>query len=234
MDKDTQQNVQPTPPFDDTNDKTPEIGGGLPVIQYWAEHTLSPEGPKLWKALFHKSACLSCSWGTGGHKGGFTNEVGEKLQRCMKSVEAISAEIQPPVPTHFFEKHNINELQQLTSLEADRLGRLSFPVILRSGTSHYERISWSEIYEIAEAAFRKPPERVAAYSSGRSSNEAAYLLQLMIRALGSNNLAECSDLCHGPSTFGLKQMFGTNTSMVSLENLKKADCVVLAGAKSIP
>lgn len=232
MDADAQQYVQPTPPFDDMNDNTPEIGGGLPVIQYWAEHTLSPEGPKLWKTLLHKSACLSCSWGTGGQKGGFTNEEGEKLQRCMKSVEAISAEIQPPIPIHFFDKHSINELQQLTSLEADRLGRLSFPVILRAGASHYERISWEEIYEIAETALSQPPERVASYSSGRSSNEAAYLLQLMIRALGSNNLADCSDLCHAPSTFGLKQMFGTNTSMVSLENLKKADCVVLAGSNS--
>ncbi len=86
-------NPQSKPPFDETNEDTPEIGGGIPVIEYWAKHTLSPEGPKLWQTLFHHSACLSCSWGTGGQKGGFTNEVGEKLQRCMKSVEAISAEI---------------------------------------------------------------------------------------------------------------------------------------------
>ena len=232
MDAESQQNVQPTPPFDEKNEKTPDIGGGLPVIEYWAEHTLSPEGPKLWKTLLHKSACLSCSWGTGGQKGGFTNEVGEKLQRCMKSVEAISAEIKPPVSHHLFEQHSVDELQQLTSLEADRLGRLSFPVILREGKSHYDRISWDEIYAIAQTAFRKTPERVASYSSGRSSNEAAFLLQLMMRTLGSNNLADCSDLCHAPSTTGLNQMFGTRTSVVSLENLKKADCVVLAGSNS--
>ena len=86
--------------------------------------------------------------------------------------------------------------------------------------------------KIAEKAFRKSPDRVASYSSGRSSNEAAFLLQLMMRSLGSNNLADCSDLCHAPSTFGLKQMFGTNTSVVSLESLKHSDCVVLAGANS--
>lgn len=214
------------------NEETPEIGGGLPVIAYWAEHTLSPEGAKLWKTLLHKSACLSCSWGTGGQKGGFTNETGEKLQRCMKSVEAISAEIQPPISKHFFDRQSISQLQQLTSLEADRLGRWSYPVILRRGKSYYERISWTEVYQIATAALKKKPERVASYSSGRSSNEAAYILQLMIRALGSNNLADCSDLCHAPSTFGLKQMFGNGTSMVSLENLKQADCVVLAGSNS--
>ncbi|MBD2087523.1 FdhF/YdeP family oxidoreductase [Coleofasciculus sp. FACHB-542] len=211
---------------------TPEMGGGLPVVQYWAEHTLSPEGPKLWQTLLHKSACLSCAWGTGGQKGGFANELGETMQRCAKSVEAISAELQPAVSTHFFERHSIAELQQLTSLEADRLGRLSFPVILREGKSHYERISWDEIYEIGEAGFRKSPERIASYSSGRSSNEAAYLLQLMMRSLGSNHLADCFDLCHVPSTVGLKQMFGSGTSMVSLDSLKKAECVVLIGSNA--
>lgn len=210
----------------------PDIGGGPPIIQYWAEHTLSPQGPKLWKTLLHHSSCLSCAWGTGGQKGGFTNEEGEKLQRCMKSVEAITAEIMPPVADGFFAQYSIAELQKLTSLEADRLGRLSYPVILRAGSDRYERISWDEIYQIAEAAFRHPPERVASYSSGRSSNEAAYLLQLMIRTLGSNNLADCSDLCHAPSTVALKQVFGTNTSIVSLDSLKHADCVVLIGANS--
>lgn len=217
------------PALNGKSHNAPDMGGGFSIIQYWAEHTLSPEAPQLWKALLHKSACLSCAWGTGGQKGGFTNEAGEKLQRCMKSVESISAEIQPPVPNHVFAR-SITELQQLTSYEADRLGRLNLPMILRAGKTNYERISWEEIYAIATSAFAKPAQRVASYSSGRSSNEAAYLLQLMIRAMGSNNLADCSDLCHAPSTVGLKQVFGTSTSMVSLESLKKADCVVLSGS----
>jgi molybdopterin-dependent oxidoreductase alpha subunit len=221
---------QPIPPFHEKNAETPAIGGGLPVIEYWAEHTLSSEGPALWKTLLHKSACLSCSWGTGGQKGGFTNEVGEKVQRCMKSVEAISAELKPGIPTGFFERYSISQLQQLDSRSADRLGRLSYPVILRAGQSHYERISWSEALDIATAAFQKVPERVASYSSGRSSNESAYILQLMIRALGSNNLADCSDLCHAPSTTALNKVLGTRTSVVSLESLKEADCVVLVGS----
>ncbi|MBD3881445.1 FdhF/YdeP family oxidoreductase [Phormidium tenue FACHB-886] len=214
------------------NPNSPAMGGGLPIIEYWAAHTLSPEAPKLWQTLLHNSACLSCAWGTGGQKGGFTNEDGEKLQRCAKSVEAISAEIMPAVPDDFFANYSIAELQQLSSLEADRLGRLSYPVILRAGSDRYERISWEEIYQLTEAGFRKPPERVASYSSGRSSNEAAYLLQLMLRTLGTNNLADCSDLCHAPSTVGLKQVFGTSTSIVSLESLKQSDCVVLIGSNA--
>ncbi|MBR8836784.1 MAG: FdhF/YdeP family oxidoreductase [Stigonema ocellatum SAG 48.90 = DSM 106950] len=215
-----------------TDKQKPTMGGGMPIVGYWAEKTLTPEGLLLWKTLFHKSACLSCAWGTGGQKGGFRNEDGETLQRCAKSVEAIASELLEPVPVHFFAKHSLNYLKKLTSQEADKLGRLSFPVILRKGKSYYERISWSEIYQIAEASFSKKSERIASYSSGRSSNEAAYLLQLMMRALGSNNLADCSDLCHAASTVGLKEMFGSGTSMVSLEDLKKSDCVVLIGSNA--
>ena len=216
-------------PENNSNSKT---GGGLPVIQYWVEKTLSPQGLKLWQTLNHKSACLSCAWGTGGQKGGFVNEAGEYLQRCAKSVEAIAAELQPGIKQDFFQKYSISELQKLTSQECDKLGRLTYPLILRSGSSHYQRISWEEVYQIAEKAFSLVPEKIASYSSGRSSNEAAYLLQLLMRSLGSNNLADCSDLCHAPSTIGLKKVFGSGTSMVSLEDLKHTDCIVLIGSNA--
>lgn len=208
------------------------IGGGLPVIQQWANYTLTPQGPKLWQTLFHKSACLSCAWGTGGQKGGFSNELEEPLQRCAKSVEAIKSELQPAVKHHIFQDRTLAQLQQLTSHEADRLGRLSTPLILRAGQSHYEPIAWDEVYDLVESAFRQPPERVASYSSGRSSNEAAFLLQLMLRAMGSNNLADCSDLCHRASAVGLKAVFGTGTSLVSLASLRESDCVVLIGSNA--
>jgi molybdopterin-dependent oxidoreductase alpha subunit len=232
MDSETQPKVQSSTDAEPKNFQTPSLGGGMPVIQYWAEHTLSSDGSQIWKTLLRKSACLSCAWGTGGQKGGFVNEEGETLQRCAKSVEAIAAELKPAIPPEVFAQRTISELQQLTSQEADQLGRLSFPMILRAGSQHYERIGWDEVFMIAEASFRKPAERVASYSSGRSSNEAAYLLQLMLRALGSNNLADCSDLCHVPSTTGLKQMFGSGTSMVSLTDLKQSDCVVLLGSNA--
>jgi molybdopterin-dependent oxidoreductase alpha subunit len=210
----------------------PDQGGGWPLIDGWARATLSPQGPRLWQTLNHRSACLSCAWGTGGQHGGFRDELGEPLQRCLKSVEAIMAELQPAVPDGVFASRSLAELQQLSSLEADRLGRLSHPLLLREGRSHYERIGWDDVFAIAEAAFRAPPERVASYSSGRSSNEAAYLLQLLLRALGSNNLADCSDLCHAPSTVGLNAVFGSGTSMVSLASLQQADAVVLVGSNA--
>jgi molybdopterin-dependent oxidoreductase alpha subunit len=180
----------------------------------------------------HKSACLSCAWGTGGQKGGFVNEDGEVLQRCAKSVEAIASELQDPISPDFFQTYNIDRLQQLDSEAANNLGRWSYPVIFRAGNNYYERISRAEIDSIAGRAFRQPPTRIASYSSGRSSNEAAFLLQLMLRSIGSNNLADCSDLCHSASTVALRDTFGSGTSMVSLEGLKQSDCVVLVGSNA--
>ncbi|MFN7900554.1 MAG: molybdopterin-dependent oxidoreductase, partial [Synechococcaceae cyanobacterium] len=208
-------------------------GGGWPLIDGWARATLSPSGIGLWRTLNHKSACLSCAWGTGGQNGGFRDELGEPLQRCLKSVEAIQAELLPAVPREVFAGSSLQALRQLDSRACDRLGRLDRPLILRQGQEHYTPISWEEVHALTAGAFRTPPpQRVATYSSGRSSNEAAFLLQLLLRALGSNNLADCSDLCHAPSTVGLTQVFGSGTSMVSLESLQQADCVVLVGSNA--
>jgi molybdopterin-dependent oxidoreductase alpha subunit len=210
----------------------PSSGGGWPLIDGWARATLSPGGGRLWQTLNHKSACLSCAWGTGGQNGGFRDELGEPLQRCLKSVEAIAAELQPAVDPAVFAGRCLHQLQQLSSAACDRLGRLDRPLIRREGKAHYEPIGWEEVFPLLESAFRCPPERLASYSSGRSSNEAAYLLQLMLRALGSNNLADCSDLCHAPSSVGLRQALGSGTSNVNLEGLQQADCVVLVGSNA--
>ena len=210
----------------------PSVGGGWPLIDGWARASLSASGLRLWQTLNHRSACLSCAWGTGGQNGGFRDELGEPLQRCLKSVEAISAELQPAVPDAVFAGRSLRQLQALESYACDRLGRLSRPLIRREGRDHYEPIGWEEVLDLAAAALARPPQRVASYSSGRSSNEAAYLLQLVLRALGSNNLADCSDLCHAPSTVALNRAFGSGTSMVSLESLQQADCVVLVGSNA--
>lgn len=208
-------------------------GGGWPVIDGWARATVSPGGPRLWQTLTHRSACLSCAWGTGGQNGGFRDELGEPLQRCLKSVEAIQAELMAAVPPQVFAGRTLSELQQLSSYDCDRLGRLDRPLLLREGRSHYEPIAWEDVHALVADAFRSPaPERVASYSSGRSSNEAAFLLQLLLRALGSGNLADCSDLCHAPSTVALHRIFGSGTSMVNLEGLQQADCVVLVGSNA--
>ena len=208
-------------------------GGGWSVISGWGRATFSRRGKRLWQTLNHKSACLSCAWGTGGQNGGFRDELGEPLQRCIKSVEAIRSELQSAVPRSIFDCKSLTELQQLDSSSCDQLGRLDRPLIKKIGQDYYEPISWGEVYQILSNAFKtSAPERLASYSSGRSSNEAAYLLQLLMRARGSNNLADCSDLCHAPSSVGLTRVFGSGTSNVNLESLRQADAVVLVGSNA--
>ena len=208
-------------------------GGGWSVITGWVRATLSRKGKKLWQILNHKSACLSCAWGTGGQNGGFQDELGEPFQRCIKSVEAIRSELDPAVPHSVFNRRSLADLQQLDSSSCDRLGRLERPLIKREGRDFYEPIHWNEVYSILSAVFKSSaPERLASYSSGRSSNEAAYLLQLLMRARGSNNLADCSDLCHAPSSVALTSVFGSGTSNVNLESLRQADGVVLVGSNA--
>lgn len=208
-------------------------GGGWSVITGWGRATFSRKGKRLWQTLNHKSACLSCAWGTGGQNGGFRDELGEPFQRCIKSVEAIRAELQPAVSRSLFDRRSLEQLQQLDSASCDRLGRLDRPMIQRAGHDFYEPISWDEVHDLLADAFKtSTPERLASYSSGRSSNEAAYLLQLLMRARGSNNLADCSDLCHAPSSVGLTRVFGSGTSNVSLESLRQADGVVLVGSNA--
>ena len=107
---------EPIPADSAAEPGTPTVGGGWPVIDGWAKASLSLQGPLLWSTLLHKSACLSCAWGTGGQNGGFSDELGEPLQRCLKSVEAISAELQAAVPKGLFGQRSIAQLQQLSSL----------------------------------------------------------------------------------------------------------------------
>ena len=202
-----------------------EQGGGWPVVRYWAENLLQPSGPALAEKIFHPHACKSCAWGTKG----FRDELGRPLQRCAKGIEAEIGDLQDP--TAFHQTHTISQLAQLTPYEAEHLGRLSQPLLYRAGDDRYQPIGWEAVYDlITQSLSSHAPHQAGSYSSGRGSNEAAFALQLMMRQYGSPHLADCSDLCHVPSTRGLSRMFGTGTSQVELADLHKCSCVVLAGS----
>jgi anaerobic selenocysteine-containing dehydrogenase len=148
-------------------------------------------------------------------------------------VELIGTELQAAVPPEVFAGRRHADLQQLNSADCDRLGRLDRPLIRCDGSAHHTPIGWDEVHALkADAFHRADPARRASNSSGRSSNGAAFLVQLLLRALGSNNLADCSDLSHAPSTIGLTQVFGSGTSMVNLESLQQADGAVLVGSNA--
>lgn len=189
-------------------------------------------GPlRLLKRMNSRNACKTCAVGMGGMKGGMVNEAGHWPEVCKKSLQAQVADMIGALPADYFEKHSIADLEKLTPKEAEDAGRLSYPVVLEKGASHFKPITWEAALKHIESAMKgTTPERTAFYSSGRSSNEAAFLLQAFARVYGTNNVMNCSYYCHQASGVALKMAFGTGTATVELEDLTRCDLVVLLGA----
>ncbi len=181
--------------------------------------------------MLSKNACKTCAYGMGGQAGGMRNEAGSFPEFCKKSVQAMAADMQPPIPDDFFDRHSVDELAKLSSRELENLGRLSYPVALNHGDTHYRRVDWNDALNNTAAAMRQTdPRRSFFYASGRSSNEAAFLLQWLARVYGTNNVHNCSYYCHQASGVGLDASIGSTTATVTLDDVHSADFVMLIGA----
>jgi molybdopterin-dependent oxidoreductase alpha subunit len=211
-------------------DKPRVIGGGPKKVLY----TLATVGRigvgKAAKALTAKNTCKACAYGMGGQNGGMTNELGEFPSICNKSVQAQSTDIQPGIPHAIFD-HSIADLQELSGREMERLGRLNTPIYKATGSDRYAPVEWD--WAIAHAAARlkaTDPDRTFFYSSGRSSNEAGFVFQLLARVYGTNNVNNCSYYCHQATSEGLATTIGKGTASVELEDLTGADLIFVIGA----
>ena len=211
-------------------DRPQVVGGGARKVLY----TLATVGRigvgKAAKALTAKNTCKACAYGMGGQKGGMTNELGEFPSVCNKSVQAQSTDIQPPIPLEIF-AHPIAELQELSGREMERLGRLNTPIYKAAGSDRYAPVEWD--WAMAQAAARlkaTDPSRSFFYSSGRSSNEAGFVFQLLARAFGTNNVNNCSYYCHQATSEGLATTIGKGTATVELADLTGADLIFVIGA----
>ena len=206
------------------------IGGGAKKVLYTLETVGRIGVGKAAKALNGKNTCKACGLGMGGQKGGMTNEAGEFPSVCNKSVQAQSTDIQPPIPREIFE-HPIPELRALSGREIEHLGRLGFPIHKPAGSDRYQPIGWDAALDrIAERLRETDPDRSFFYSSGRSSNEAGFLFQLLARLYGTNNVTNCSFYCHQATGVALGSTIGTGTSTVELADLGKCDLVLVIGA----
>ena len=207
-------------------------GGGWPAIRYSFKMAAKAGGvSKLYQALRQPNTCKTCAFGMGGVKGGMVNELGQRLQVCKKSFQAQSQDLLPAIPLTFFRQTPIEVFQKMTGRELEALGRLSTPLFLTEGASHFEVLTWFQALDkLLEKWQTATPERTFFYTSGRSSMEAAYLIQLLAREWGTNNINNCSYYCHQASGVGLAQSLGGGTSTVVLEDLRKSDLVVLIGA----
>jgi len=122
-------------------------------------------------------------------------------------------------------------MEGMTSAELERVGRVAFPMATEPGDTHFRRISWEEALDRSGDALRRAgPDRSFFYSSGRASNEAAFLLQVVGRAFGTNNIHNCSFYCHAASSVALKEIYGSATASVTLADLDHADLAVVVGA----
>ena len=186
---------------------------------------------KLYKRMRSKNACKTCAYGMGGQRGGMVNEAGSFPEVCKKSLQAQAGDMQAAIDESFFRDHSIKELESWSSLQMEAAGRLAFPIAWREGETHFRRVSWDEALDrVAADLLRAPREATFFYGSGRSSNEAAFLMQTLARAYGTANIHNCSFYCHQASGVALSQIIGSSTSTLVLDDLDKADVAIVAGA----
>ncbi len=205
-----------------------KAGGGIKKVLATLKVARDSGWRPTTKALTSNNTCKACGLGMGGQAGGMTNELGEFPSVCNKSVQAQSSDLQAPIPEAVF-RHTIEELGELTEREMNSLGRLNTP--LQKVGDRLQPIDWPSALARAVAWFGDAdPERSFFYSSGRSSNEAGFILQLFARLYGTNNVNNCSYYCHQATSEALQSSVGTGTATIELSDLKGADCIFVVGA----
>lgn len=208
----------------------PVVGGGAKKVLYALKTATRIGLDNTAKALTAKNACKACALGMGGQKGGMTNEAGEFPSVCNKSIQAQSTDIQPGIPPEVID-HSLSDLRELDGHELEHLGRLAFPIYKAAGSDRYVPVDWDFALDLAVQRFAATkPERSFFYSSGRSSNEAGFVLQLLARLYGTNNVNNCSYYCHQATGVGLDSTIGTGTATVEMEDLDRCDFILVIGA----
>ncbi len=204
--------------------------GGWHAIGYTFKKAREAGFLRLWRAMRSKNACKTCALGMGGQAGGMVNEAGHFPEVCKKSLQAMVADLQGAITPEFWQTYSIAQLQAFSPRELESCGRLTQPVLYEPGSQYYRPISWDEaLARIAAKLKAVAPRETFWYFSGRSSNEAGFLLQLFARIYGTNNVNNCSFYCHQASGVGLTAVTGSGTATVALEDLDHTDCVFVIG-----
>jgi len=210
--------------------RRPRGGGGWPAIRYVLDIARRVGPRRLWGAMRSRNACKTCALGMGGQAGAMRNESGHWPEVCKKSLQAMAADMQDGIRPEFFERYSLSELRTLSPRELESLGRIVNPLLAEAGATHYRTIEWDEaLSRLAERLRAAPPEQCFFYVSGRSSNEAAFLIQLFARIFGTNHVSNCSYYCHQASGVGLGETIGVGTATVNLEDVEQADLFFLIG-----
>ncbi|MFS4445468.1 FdhF/YdeP family oxidoreductase [Maribacter sp. 2307UL18-2] len=170
-------------------------------------------------------SCPSCAWPD-------PEKPSKVAEYCENGAKALADEATTSqIGADFFKQHSVEALSLLTDYELNKFGRLIEPLVLREGSIHYEPIGWQEAYQLISTELKKlnSPYEAIFYTSGRSSNEAAFLYGMFARALGTNNMPDCSNMCHESSGVALSETLGIGKGSVKLEDLYGAEVVIVAG-----
>ncbi|GAA2817347.1 FdhF/YdeP family oxidoreductase [Crossiella cryophila] len=203
------------------------IPGVLVSLQHGVEQMGAIRSARTLRLLNQREGydCPGCAWPEAqGHR--------KLAEFCENGAKAVAEEAtKRTVGREFFAAHPVAELAGKTDYWLGQQGRLTEPMVLRPGGSHYEPISWDNAFELLAEELRglPSPDDAVFYTSGRTSNEAAFLWQLFARSLGTNNLPDCSNMCHESSGAALKETIGIGKGSVSLADLESADLIVVVG-----
>jgi molybdopterin-dependent oxidoreductase alpha subunit len=171
--------------------------------------------------------CPSCAWPDPAP------EHRKAAEFCENGAKAVSWEAtRKRVDAEFFAEHSIEQLRALDDHQLEWHGRLSEPMYLAPGATHYTPIDWDDALRLLADRLKALPDpnRAVFYTSGRASNEAAFVYQLLARRLGTNNLPDCSNMCHESSGAALSQTIGIGKGVVTLEDIERsADLIIIAG-----
>ncbi len=168
--------------------------------------------------------CQSCAWGNPDRR--------KVFEFCENGAKALSDEAtKKRITREFFAEHSVLELAEKSDYWLNQQGRLTEPMILRRGADHYEPISWDAAFQLMADEFKAlaSPDEAAFYTSGKTTNEPAFLFQLFARQFGTNNLPDCSNMCHESSGVGLTETLGIGKGTVTVSDFEKCDLIVIFG-----
>ncbi len=169
--------------------------------------------------------CQSCAWPN-------PDEKRSVAEFCENGFKAVTYEVtKKKVTADFFREHAVADLAGKSDFWLGDQGRLTEPMVLRPGGTHYEVIAWDESFRLLARELRAlpSPDEAIFYTSGRTSNEAAFLFQLFVRAFGTNNLPDCSNMCHESTSVALPPMIGIGKGCVKLTDFDHADAIFILG-----
>ncbi|WP_192346328.1 FdhF/YdeP family oxidoreductase [Algoriphagus sp. Y33] len=211
--------------------KPAEYAAGFTAVKVALQHTFKEMGViKSFRALSHMNQkdgfdCPGCAWPDPENR----SKLGEYCENGAKALaeEATSKEVDPT----FFSNYSLQEISRWSDYKIGQSGRLVAPMILKPNSNHYEECTWEEAFRVISEHLHAldNPDQAIFYTSGRSSNEAAFLYGLFARAFGTNNMPDCSNMCHESSGVGLSETLGIGKGSVKLEDFDQAEVVMVIG-----